>query len=474
MIRYASDIITVLEPDGTIRYESPSIERILGYLPEELIGRSAFDYIHPNDLDRVVEALAEALKIPGASLTPVEYRFRHADGSWRHLESVGNNLTDDPAVAGFVVNSRDVTGKVLAEEALQKSEARFRALFEQAAVGMTHVTLEGRLLKVNEKLCETAGYAREELLRLDFREIVHPDDLADDPAPAQRLLAGGIETHATEKRFFRKDGRLRWARVTVSLVRGAAGRPEHFVAVIEDISARKRDDERIRSLNETLERRVAGRTAELEVALAKVRESRRKLAESEQQFRASFQQAPVGMAHISILSRWVRVNGKLCEMLGYDEDEMLRMGFQEVTHPADLDADQALFVRTLRGEMDTYSVEKRYVRKDGRRIWVEQTLSVVRNTATGAGYFVCIVEDVTGRKLSELLAAPLTPTEETMLGLVARGETNREISAATNFSVGSVKLHVQRILVKLRVSTRRDASVRAMEIGLLPPPRKIR
>lgn len=108
LIRNALDIITILDADGAIRYESPAVERILGYQADELLGRNAFDLVHPEDLSATSAAFVSALNDP--ALTPtVEFRFRHRDGSWRWLEATGTNLLADPAVGGLVVNSRDVT-----------------------------------------------------------------------------------------------------------------------------------------------------------------------------------------------------------------------------------------------------------------------------------------------------------------------------------------------------------------------------
>ena len=118
-------------------------------------------------------------------------------------------------------------------------EARFRGTFEQAAVGMAHVGLDGRWLLVNSRLCEITGYPRDELLALAFQDITHPDDLDADPALVRALLDGEIATYAMEKRYLRKSGGPVWVNLTVSLLRDAAARPERFIAVVEDISARK-------------------------------------------------------------------------------------------------------------------------------------------------------------------------------------------------------------------------------------------
>ena len=111
------DIITILEKDGIIRYESPSVERVLGFQRDKLVGRNVFEFVHPDDKERAMNVFSRAIENPGVSLS-LEVRFLHKDGSWRVLEVIGKNLLDNPAVAGIVVNSRDITGRKLVEEDL--------------------------------------------------------------------------------------------------------------------------------------------------------------------------------------------------------------------------------------------------------------------------------------------------------------------------------------------------------------------
>ena len=125
-----SDLVTLLGADGTVKYESPSIKRILGYRPEEQLGENAFDVVHPEDLGRTQGKSADGLA--NSDLRPsVEYRFRHKDGSWRYLESVGGNLLGDPEVGELVGNSRDTTERKRMEEWLRQAEAKYRALVER-------------------------------------------------------------------------------------------------------------------------------------------------------------------------------------------------------------------------------------------------------------------------------------------------------------------------------------------------------
>lgn len=129
---------------------------------------------------------------------------------------------------------------------LRESEARFRATFEQAAVGIAHVASDGRWLMVNQRLCEILGYAEEELLGHTFQEITWPEDLDKDLSQVASLLRGEISTYSMEKRYIGKGGRIVWAMLTVSLVRGTQGGSAYFISVIEDIGVRKAAEVKLR------------------------------------------------------------------------------------------------------------------------------------------------------------------------------------------------------------------------------------
>jgi PAS domain S-box-containing protein len=211
----ALDIVMVTDPDGTMRYVSPSVERVLGYTPEEMVGTNSAAYVHPDDLERAFGELEALLSKPGSASCgggdPRSPQGRLVAPS----RGMATNLLEDPAVEGLVFNQRDVTDRVLAEEEvrrlnaqleerveertarlqaaladLRESEERFRATFEQAAIGVAHVGPDGRWLRVNDKLCEITGYDREELSGMTFQDITHLDDLQKDLEHLGRLLAG--------------------------------------------------------------------------------------------------------------------------------------------------------------------------------------------------------------------------------------------------------------------------------------------
>ena len=119
LIEKALDIITIIDINGTITFESPSIRTTLGYRPDELIGRRVFDLIHPDDHQIIIGAAIDAFTTPGM-IRRLTVRFLHADGSWRSIESIGTNLTTDPAINGFIINSRDVTERITMEKELEQ------------------------------------------------------------------------------------------------------------------------------------------------------------------------------------------------------------------------------------------------------------------------------------------------------------------------------------------------------------------
>lgn len=145
---------------------------------------------------------------------------------------------------GIVLSSR---------EAAQRSEQYFRNTFEQAAVGIAHVGLDGRWLRVNNKMCAILGYSADELRSLTFQDLTHPDDLHADLEQVQRLLEGSIDTYTMEKRYVRNNGSNLWANLTVSLHRDNAGAPEYFIAVVEDISARRAAEQQARTASHALD-----------------------------------------------------------------------------------------------------------------------------------------------------------------------------------------------------------------------------
>jgi diguanylate cyclase (GGDEF)-like protein/PAS domain S-box-containing protein len=240
LMQNSSDIITLLGTDGTVHYLSPSVEHILGYRPEELIGDNVFGYVHPDDLGQVRRAFAKGLADP--NLRPlVRYRFRHKDGSWRHMESVGSNLLYDQRVREFVANSRDITERVQTEERLRQAETRYRTLVERMPA-VTYIQEIGgpeSAVYMSPQIETLTGYSVEECKDPDLRwRMVHPDDRERMQAEDERTLEPG-EVVTTEYRVVHRDGRIVWVRNESVVVEEEASGSRYWQGFMVDITKRK-------------------------------------------------------------------------------------------------------------------------------------------------------------------------------------------------------------------------------------------
>ncbi|MCE9644920.1 MAG: PAS domain S-box protein [Chloroflexi bacterium] len=246
LIANTGDLIVVIDPQGLIQFASPSASRILGYDSTEVTGIPFTDWVHPDDLPEVLDALTSRLQEPGVSTESIQARGRHRDGSWHILDTIGTNLLNEPAVRGIVLNIRDITEREQAEEALRTSEAQFRAIFEGAAIGMALVDETGHPVRQNPALHELLGYDEQELSKMIFTDFTHPDDANIDWALWQELISGKRESYQIEKRFIHKDGHTIWVKLVTSIIRGKDGIFSFGVGMVEDITERKQAEMQIK------------------------------------------------------------------------------------------------------------------------------------------------------------------------------------------------------------------------------------
>jgi PAS domain S-box-containing protein len=229
-------------PDNPIVYVNPAFEKISGYSAEEARGRNC-RFLQNDERDQpALDELRVALREErGCRVVLRNYR---KDGPLFWNELYVSPVHDEAGrLINFVGVQNDITERLRIEESLRESEERFRATFEHAAVGAAQVGTDGRWLRVNRRLCEIVGYTAGELLERTFEDITHPADLEVDLERARAMLRGELQTYTMEKRYVRKDGSPVWVNLTVSLVRDGPGEPRYFIAVVEDISERKRIEE---------------------------------------------------------------------------------------------------------------------------------------------------------------------------------------------------------------------------------------
>jgi diguanylate cyclase (GGDEF)-like protein/PAS domain S-box-containing protein len=245
LVRNSHDVIAVLDRDGALKFASPAAERAFGRPVEQLLHAPPFDFAHPDDRARVHELFFGTLARPGAVSPVFEFHVLDGDGNPRVLEAVGTNLVDDPAIEGVVLNARDVTERRWAEAELLEAQEGFRSAFEHAPIGMALASTDGQLFRVNRALAHMLGRAEDELLSVSLLTLTHPDDRSDTEHKLGQLVAGEIATYQLEQRFLHTDGREVWVAVSASLVCDSSGFPMYVVHQIEDITARRRDGERL-------------------------------------------------------------------------------------------------------------------------------------------------------------------------------------------------------------------------------------
>jgi PAS domain S-box-containing protein len=261
------DVFWMTTPDASeVLYMSSAFEAVWGQ-PVDAIYQDAllwFEAIHPDDQPRLAKATGPQL----AQGYDEIYRVIRPDGElrWVHDRAfpVHNEAGEIYRVVGL---AKDITQAWQDELRLQESEKRFRAAFEQAAVGMVQADLTGRLVRVNQAFCNLLGYSATELCAKTYADITHPADLAQDQANVICLLAGEVPSFVMEKRYLRSDGAVVWSNLTVSLIRDSVGEPQYFIGVISDITDRKQAAAALQQLNLELEQRVETRTQELQTAM---------------------------------------------------------------------------------------------------------------------------------------------------------------------------------------------------------------
>lgn len=212
---------------------NPAFERLTGLKVNDVIGRTIRELL-PSARPRWIERYGETA-LTGKSIHFED--FSEEFGKYFEIAAFS------PKRGQFAVVTADITERKQAEAALRASEERFRATFEQAAVGVAHVGLDGRFVRINDRFCQIVGYAREDLIGKAGTDITYPDDVEPGMVHFRRLVGGEISTYSIEKRYVRTDRSVISANLTMSLVRAPLGAPDYAVAVIEDISNRKQAEE---------------------------------------------------------------------------------------------------------------------------------------------------------------------------------------------------------------------------------------
>jgi diguanylate cyclase (GGDEF)-like protein/PAS domain S-box-containing protein len=238
--RRSVDVAVVVDTDGVLTFTSPAVSRLLGWAEQDMVGRSAFDFIHPDDLEMSRRQFADALARPGAQ-DPFDLRLMRADGSFVWVEDRITNLLDDPDVAGIVVNFHDITQRKADQEALRRSEARYRSIVETAQEGVWVTDPDGGTVFANQKLADILGRSLDEVYAMTATDAAAEEDR---PLVAARLKGrrdSGRDLY--EVPVVRPDGETRVVLVSASPLYEDDGRYVGSLGMVTDITERKHAEE---------------------------------------------------------------------------------------------------------------------------------------------------------------------------------------------------------------------------------------
>jgi PAS domain S-box-containing protein len=238
VVESQTELISRYLPDTTLTFVNEANCRSMGLSREQLLGTKFIDLLPESEREPVRAMIRSVLAHPG--VLTLEHQTRMADGSLRWQQWVNRTIRDD---MGRVIEiqgvGRDITERKQMVQQLYESEARYRATFDSAAIGVAITDLAGRPLEVNEYVCRMVGYTEDELRAMALRDFTHPDDVADNEALLRRALDGELGSYQLEKRYLHKDGHVVWSRLSASLVHSQDGKPTYFVVHLEDITPRK-------------------------------------------------------------------------------------------------------------------------------------------------------------------------------------------------------------------------------------------
>ncbi|MGQ8366853.1 PAS domain S-box protein [Glaciecola sp. 1036] len=342
---------------------------------DELFIDDWFAHVHPDDRTLLDTALKYHLE--QGEEYKLLYRGKNKNNEYKWLRVNGNTVFDEKGKPILMSGTlTDVDNIQRLQQELEHKNQFLDAVLDNSNSGIYILDINNiRLIFANKQVGELVGYSTSELNSImrthRLTQLIHPDDLDAFSTHKEHLNTNREnKVLAIEFRLKHKDGHYIWCYANTSVfTRGEDGLAKEVVGAIVDVTQLKqREDANIRL---------------------------------SQDFLDTFEQAAVGIAHVSSEGRWIRVNSRICEILGYDKDELMSKTFQDITHPDDLDTDVALVNKLLAGEMINYSMEKRYEHKKGHWVWARLTVAIVERDEREAPYdryFISVIEDISQEK----------------------------------------------------------------------------
>ncbi|MFI0490851.1 PAS domain S-box protein, partial [Flavobacterium sp.] len=334
-----------------------------------IMGSECEGFVHPDDREEYLKKIVAVLD-SDANKWSDEYRYLKSDGSYADVNDKAIIIRNNEGLPIRMIGAmQDITNKKRLENELLQSEEQFRGAFDNSAVGMALVNIEGYYTEVNDRFCEMLGYSNQEIKLLTFQEITYYEDLTLDLDYKEKLDTGKISNFTSEKRFIHKNKSIIWAHISVSVTKNSKNGIKYYVVQIVDITSKKRlEDE---------------------------------LQQSEKQFKGAFELSAVGMALVSPEGYFEKANDRLCEILGYSKEELKGLTFKDITYSEDLEKDLYLLQKLISGEIPNFSMEKRYIHKNKSLVWIHLSVAIVRNSDGEISNFIPQIIDITERKQFE-------------------------------------------------------------------------
>jgi PAS domain S-box-containing protein len=245
IVQNSSDLVAILDAAGNVRYISPKVEEILGHKPEAWLGKSAFDFVHVEDREEIARVFTNRAGAPGPGV-PREFRLVHTDGRWLQFEAVSNNLLDDPAIAGIVINARDITERKRSEQRLRESEAKYRSLTENLEQCIFLKDNQLRFVAGNKPFCAGVGRCEAELVGKTDLDL-YPAQLAEKyQEDDYQVLRRGKRVEFEEQNM--QQGKLRTVRVIKTPVRDAIGKIVGVLGIFWDVTEQRALEAQVRQV----------------------------------------------------------------------------------------------------------------------------------------------------------------------------------------------------------------------------------
>jgi len=380
LIENALDVITVADTSSKVVYESPSVERVFGYRPDELIGTTGFSRVHPDDVARVAKVWQEAVAHPGET-RQVECRQQHKDGSWRDIEALGRVIVDPSGQKLFIVNARDITERRRVEQALRDSEEKFRSLIENALDIISVNDSDGKVVYESPAVERLLGYGPSETAGSGSFSRLHPDDAAAMQALWAEAARNLGQTMRAECRLRHQDGSWRTVEALGRATLDASGKLQ-FIVNARDISDRRQAELALRA--------------------------------SEEKFRSLVENTVDVISVRDASGRVIFESPSAESVFGYKPDELVgRTGFDRI-HPDDLDRVMGQWHQALANPGKAYRMECRMRHRDGSWLAIEAIGLGVRDSS-GQMQILTNVRDATERQRAD---AAVRESEEKFRGFI--------------------------------------------------------